>query len=81
MGREISGTSVGKELIKQIISALQRYMHAHQHEAEYFNCPDTRTPLRSQDIVKMYETAACANEPKRIQEAHILKAKGTLNGK
>lgn len=55
-------------------------MNAHQHEAEYFDCPDTRVPLRSQDIVKMYETAACANEPKRIQEAHILKAKGTLNG-
>lgn len=77
----MDGTSVGKESIKQSISALQRYIHEHQHEPEYFNCPDTRIPLRSQDIVKIFETSASASEPKRIQNAHLLKAKGTVNGK
>ena len=52
----------------------------HQHEPIYANCPDTRIPLRSQEWVKSFETAACANEPTRIQEAHILKAKGAANG-
>lgn len=79
-GVEIAGTSVGKESIKQTISALQRYMLEHQHEPEYFNCPDTRVPLRSQDMVKIFEITSCASEPKRIQESHLLKAKGTING-
>lgn len=55
-------------------------MLQHQHEPVYANCADTRIPLRGQEWVKSFETAACANEPTRIQEAHILKAKGAMNG-
>lgn len=55
-------------------------MHQRQHEPIYANCPDTRIPLRSQEWVKSFETAACANEPTQVQEAHSLKAKGSTNG-
>lgn len=54
-------------------------MHEHQHEDIYFNCPETRIPLRSRDWVKSFEKATEASEPKRIQESHLLKAKGTIN--
>jgi len=80
-GRELEGTSVGKEHIKQVISALQRYMRSHQHDALYRDCPETQIPLRNQDWVKLYETAASANEPTRIKQAHTMKTKGTGAGK
>ncbi|KAJ3502645.1 hypothetical protein NLJ89_g8791 [Agrocybe chaxingu] len=76
-GRDIEGSSIGKEHIKQVISALQRHMREHQHLPEYSGCPDTRIPLRDQDWVKLYETASAAREPDRKKKAHILKAMGT----
>jgi len=79
-GREISGTSVGKESIKQSINALQRYMREHQHLPEYAGCQETQHLLRNQDWVKVYEQAASANEPMRVKNAHALKAKGTSAG-
>ncbi|PPQ70700.1 hypothetical protein CVT25_010617 [Psilocybe cyanescens] len=77
-GNEKSGTSLGKDSIKQTISALQRYMKEHQHEPLYQNCPDTRISLRDQDWVKKFEEAASAREPQRIADAHTAKSKGTL---
>ncbi|KAF4609994.1 hypothetical protein D9613_010503 [Agrocybe pediades] len=76
-GREIPGTSVGKEHIKQTISALQSYIRSHQHLPVYANCPETKVLLRHQDLVKSFEEVACANEPTRIKEAHTMKTKGT----
>ncbi|KAF4621784.1 hypothetical protein D9613_012121 [Agrocybe pediades] len=76
-GRQLSGTSVGKEHIKQAISALQSYIRSNQHLPAYANCPDTRVLLRHQDWVKSFEVIARANEPTRVKEAHIMKTKET----
>jgi len=56
-------------------------MKDHQHLPEYQSCPETRVALRDQEWVKVYETAASANEPTRIKNAHALKSKGTSAGR
>ncbi|KAF9524192.1 hypothetical protein CPB83DRAFT_839170 [Crepidotus variabilis] len=44
-GEDLPGTSIGKESIKQTVSALQLHMQEHQHLPEYAACHNTQILL------------------------------------
>ncbi|KAI0073131.1 hypothetical protein K474DRAFT_261907 [Panus rudis PR-1116 ss-1] len=71
----LEGTTVGKSAIAQAISALEshRSENAHLYKADR----DAQVPLRTDNRVRAFENAAKHNEPKRIEQAQVLKAAGT----
>ncbi|KAI0072908.1 hypothetical protein K474DRAFT_1711186 [Panus rudis PR-1116 ss-1] len=71
----LEGTTVGKSAIVQAISALEshRVENAHLYKADR----DAQVPLRTDNCVRAFKNAAKHNEPKRIEQAQVLKAAGT----
>lgn len=63
-----------------MINALERYRKDHQHESEYQAYSESLQPLRRDVRISTYEKGSKADEPKRIREAHILKANGVSSG-
>ena len=74
----IPGSSVGKSVVQQVISALENWRVNHQHLHK--DDPEAQMTLRSDNRIKLYETASKHNEPKRVQSSQVLKASGTSSG-
>ncbi|GLB45911.1 hypothetical protein LshimejAT787_3700140 [Lyophyllum shimeji] len=64
----------GQREHKEVINGLEYHRHQHQHE--YPDDPDARG-LRSDKRVRAFESASKHNEPKRADNAQVLKAAGT----
>ncbi|KII91422.1 hypothetical protein PLICRDRAFT_173275 [Plicaturopsis crispa FD-325 SS-3] len=75
VGESVAGSSVGKEHIKQIISALEHKRLHHQHL--YRDIPDAQISLRGDVRIRVFESAAKKNEGERIRKSQALKAAGT----
>ncbi len=71
---------MGHSHISQVINSLERHRKDHQHELEYQACAESLIPLRHDIRISTYEKGSRVDEPKRVQEAHALKATGVSSG-
>lgn len=69
---------MGKSQISQVISALEEYRRNSQHL--YKNCPEAQIPLRNDERIRQFESAAKNNEPNRAAKAQVTKAAGSSSG-
>ncbi|KAJ7720340.1 hypothetical protein B0H16DRAFT_1793545 [Mycena metata] len=74
-GETIPGSSVGKSQISQVISALEEYRRNTQHL--YKDSPEAQIPLRNDERIRQFESAAKTNEPNRAAKAQVTKAAGS----
>ncbi|KAF8263254.1 hypothetical protein EI94DRAFT_1807551 [Lactarius quietus] len=73
--KKIQGSIVGMSVIKQTISALENHRFQHQHL--YKHVPESQMGLRHDACIRCFETASQHNEPKCVESAQVLKAKGS----
>ncbi|KAJ7269115.1 hypothetical protein C8J57DRAFT_1609308 [Mycena rebaudengoi] len=71
----ITGSSIGKSQIAQVISALESFRLNFQHE--YKSSPEAQISLRTDTRIRQFESAAKHDEPKRAEKAQITKAAGS----
>ena len=76
--KTIPGSTVGKSLISQTISALENWRVNNHHM--YKDNIDAQIGLRMDNRIKVIEDAVKRNEPKRIVSSQALKAAGTSSG-
>jgi hypothetical protein len=76
--RMVTGSNVGKSSISGAISALEKFRLncTYQHKDD----PKSQITLRSDICIRQFEDASKSNEPKRIEQAQMLKAVGTSSG-
>ena len=76
--KTVTGSNVGKSSISGAISALEKYRlnHAYLHKDD----PESQITLRSDIRIRQFEEVSKSNEPKRIEQAQMLKAIGTSSG-
>jgi hypothetical protein len=76
--KTVAGSNVGKSSISGAISMLEKYWlnHAYLHKDD----PESQVTLRSDIRIRQFEEASKSNEPKRIEQAQMLKAIGTSSG-
>ncbi|KAJ7836470.1 hypothetical protein B0H14DRAFT_3704951 [Mycena olivaceomarginata] len=70
----IAGSSIGKSQISQVISALEDYRRNSQHL--YKDCLEAQIPLRNDQRIRQFESAAAHDEPNRAEKAQVTKAAG-----
>jgi hypothetical protein len=75
----VTQSTVGLSHIKQVINTLEHWRFTNQQC--YKDDPDTQRPLRDDEQISAFESAAAHDEPKRVQMAQVLKATGTSSGK
>ncbi|KAJ7846497.1 hypothetical protein B0H14DRAFT_3678794 [Mycena olivaceomarginata] len=74
----IAGSSIGKSQISQVISALEDYRRNSQHL--YKDCLEAQIPLRNDQRIRQFESAAAHDEPNRAEKAQVTKAAGSSSG-
>ena len=76
--RTVAGSNVGKSSISGAISALEKYRlnRAYLHKDD----PESQITLRSDVRIRQFEEVSKSNEPKRVEQAQMLKAIGTSSG-
>jgi hypothetical protein len=76
--KTVTGSNVGKSSISGAISALEKYRlnRAYLHKDD----PESQITLRSDIRIRQFEEVSKSNEPKRIEQAQMLKAIGTSSG-
>jgi hypothetical protein len=74
----IPGSTVGVSQIKGAITALEWFRFHNQHL--YKDYAEAQVSLRTDNRIRVFETAAEHNEPKRADMAQVLKAAGTSAG-
>lgn len=72
---------MGASSISLTVSALEHHRKIRAHHDEYRTCPEAQRPLREDQRIKTYETAAKAKEVDRRKKSHVLKAQGTADRK
>ncbi|KAJ7775217.1 hypothetical protein B0H14DRAFT_3588328 [Mycena olivaceomarginata] len=72
------GSSIGKSQISQVISALEDYRRNSQHL--YKDCLEAQIPLRNDQCIRQFESAAAHDEPNRAEKAQVTKAAGSSSG-
>ncbi|KAI0311846.1 hypothetical protein OF83DRAFT_1177189 [Amylostereum chailletii] len=72
---QIAGSTLGKSSISGMISALEK--HRKTNAFRYRAIPEAQIKLRDDECIWTLEQSAAHNEPKRIDEAQVLKASGT----
>ncbi|KAL0571408.1 hypothetical protein V5O48_010559 [Marasmius crinis-equi] len=75
LGEEIPNTTVGKDTIKQTISALKSLRLNSQHL--YKNDSEAQRPLQEDSRIQSIERSAVANEATRLNQGEVLKTVGT----
>ncbi|KAF5381020.1 hypothetical protein D9615_004052 [Tricholomella constricta] len=79
-GKDIPGTRLGPDAIKQCVSALESYRYHHKgSDPRYKSDPEAQQPLRNDERITTYEKSAYATEPERLAESQVLKAKGVTS--
>ncbi|KAJ7787092.1 hypothetical protein B0H14DRAFT_2629763 [Mycena olivaceomarginata] len=68
------GSSIGKSQISQVISALEDYCRNSQHL--YKDCLEAQIPLRNDQRIRQFESAAAHDEPNRAEKAQVTKGGG-----
>jgi hypothetical protein len=73
--KTVAGSNVGKSSISGAISALEKYWlnRAYLHKDDL----ESQVTLQSDIHIRQFEEASKSNEPKRIEQAQMLKAIGT----
>jgi hypothetical protein len=74
----IAGSSVGVSHVKGVVSALEFHRFHHQHE--YPHDSAAQISLRSDSRITAFEKAVQHNEPKRADDAQVLKVAGSSSG-
>lgn len=77
-GDTITGTSIGKSQISQVISALESHRVNFQHL--YKSNPEAQITLRSDQRIRQFESSAKHDEPHRAEKAQITKVAGSSSG-
>ncbi|KAF5385999.1 hypothetical protein D9615_002501 [Tricholomella constricta] len=79
-GKDIPGTRLGPDHIKQCVNALESYRYHHKgSDPRYKDIPEAQVTLRDDERITTYEKSAYATESERVAESQVLKAKGVTS--